>query len=97
MVEALRLDGIVLLGSSDKIVPAMLMAAARLRIPAIVLPGRPMLGGGEFDGRKSDLTTMSERLGILKSGRIDEATGHPIVDLVRQNITADHVITFQYF
>jgi len=74
MVEAHRLDGIVLLGSCDKIVPAMLMAAARLRIPAIFLPGGPMLGGVEFDGRKSDLTTMSEGLGMLKSGRIDAAT-----------------------
>ncbi|SDK02826.1 dihydroxy-acid dehydratase [Aliiruegeria lutimaris] len=74
MVEAHRLDGIVLLGSCDKIVPAMLMAAARLRIPAIFLPGGPMLGGVESDGRKSDLTTMSEGLGMLKSGRIDEAT-----------------------
>ena len=74
MVEAHRLDGIVLLGSCDKIVPAMLMAAARLRIPAIFLPGGPMLGGIEFDGRKSDLTTMSEGLGMLKSGRIDDAT-----------------------
>lgn len=75
MVEAHRLDGIVLLGSCDKIVPGMLMAAARLKIPAIVLPGGPMLGGVSFDGRKSDLTTMSEALGMLKSGNIDE-TGY---------------------
>lgn len=74
MVEAHRLDGIVLLGSCDKIVPGMLIAAARLRIPAILLPGGPMLGGVEFDGRKSDLTTLSEGLGMLKSGRIDAAT-----------------------
>ncbi|PKU24340.1 dihydroxy-acid dehydratase [Telmatospirillum siberiense] len=74
MVEAHRLDGIVLLGSCDKIVPGMLMAAARLSVPAIFLPGGPMLGGTEFDGRKSDLTTMSEGLGMLKSKRIDEPT-----------------------
>ncbi|WP_371374031.1 dihydroxy-acid dehydratase [Sporomusa aerivorans] len=72
MVEAHRLDGIVLLGSCDKIVPGMLMAAARLKIPAIFLPGGPMLGGIEFDGRKSDLTTMSEALGMLKSQKIGE-------------------------
>jgi dihydroxy-acid dehydratase len=71
MVEAHRLDGVVLLGSCDKIVPGMLMAAARLKIPAIFLPGGPMLGGIEFDGRKSDLTTLSEGLGMLKSGKID--------------------------
>lgn len=74
MVEAHRLDAVVLLGSCDKIVPGMLMAAARLSIPAILLPGGPMLGGVRFDGRKSDLTTMSEALGMLKGGRIDEAS-----------------------
>jgi len=72
MVQAHRLDGIVLLGSCDKIVPGMLMAAARLKIPAIFLPGGPMLGGIEFDGRQSDLTTMSEALGMLKTKKIDE-------------------------
>ncbi|TWH47332.1 dihydroxy-acid dehydratase [Sporomusa sp. KB1] len=70
MVEAHRLDGIVLLGSCDKIVPGMLMAAARLKIPAIFLAGGPMLGGVKFDNRKSDLTTMSEALGMLKSEKI---------------------------
>jgi dihydroxy-acid dehydratase len=150
MVQAHRLDGIVLLGSCDKIVPAMLMAAARLRIPAIFLPGGPMLGGVEFDGRKSDLTTMSEGLGMLSSGKISierygqleetcgptcgscafygtantmccmaeamgmslpgaalvpgvyndrfrlgEGTGMAIVELVRQQLTADKVITFK--
>ncbi|WP_425059530.1 Dihydroxy-acid dehydratase [Sporomusa carbonis] len=74
MVQAHRLDGIVLLGSCDKIVPGMLMAAARLKIPAIFLPGGPMLGGIEFDGRKADLTTMSEALGMLRSNKIDEKT-----------------------
>ena len=73
MVEAHRLDGIVLLGSCDKIVPGILMAAARLKIPAIFLPGGPMAGGIEFDKRKSDLTTMSEALGMLKSHKIEEA------------------------
>ena len=54
---------LVLLASCDKIVPAMLMAAARLDIPCIVCVGGPMLGGIEFDGRKSDLTSISEALG----------------------------------
>ncbi len=81
MVEAHRLDGIVLLGSCDKIVPGMLMAAARLKIPAVFLPGGPMLGGIEFDGRKSDLTTMSEALGMLKSHKIDEFSYNQLEDL----------------
>ena len=62
----------MLLASCDKIVPAMLMAAARLDIPCIVCVGGPMLGGIEFDGRKSDLTSISEALGMLKAGKITE-------------------------
>ncbi|QDR79042.1 dihydroxy-acid dehydratase [Sporomusa termitida] len=81
MVEAHRLDGIVLLGSCDKIVPGMLMAAARLKIPAIFLPGGPMLGGVTFDGRKSDLTTMSEALGMLKSDKIDATSYEQLEEL----------------
>lgn len=72
MVEAHRLDAIVLLGSCDKIVPGMLMAAARLNTPAIFLSGGPMLGGKVFDNRKSDLTSISEALGMLKTNQITE-------------------------
>lgn len=72
MAQAHRLDGLVLLASCDKIVPGMLMAAARLDIPCIVCVGGPMAGGIEFDGRKSDLTSISEALGMLKAGKITE-------------------------
>lgn len=72
MVQAHQLDGIVLLGSCDKIVPGLLMAAARLGIPSILLPGGPMQGGPMFDGRKSDLTSLSEGCGMLSAGKISE-------------------------
>ena len=81
MVEAHQLDAIVLLGSCDKIVPGMLMAAARLDIPAIFLAGGPMLGGVVFDNRKSDLTTMSEALGMLKNNAISEELYEGLEDL----------------
>lgn len=74
MAEAHRLDGIVMLGSCDKIVPGMLMAAARLGIPAILLVGGPMAGGVSFDGRKSDSTSVSEAVGMLSAGRISKET-----------------------
>ncbi len=74
MVQAHRLDGVVLLGSCDKIVPGMLMAAARLDVPAILVAGGPAEGGCEFDGRASDTTSLAEALGMLKAGKIDEAT-----------------------
>ena len=73
MVQAHRLDGIVLLGSCDKTVPGMLMAAARLNIPAILVVGGPAAGGCQFDGRAADTTSIAEGLGMLKAGRIDEA------------------------
>jgi dihydroxy-acid dehydratase len=72
MVEAHRLDAVVLLGSCDKIVPGMLMAAARLDIPAILVAGGPMVGGCKFEGRQADTTSVTEALGMLMAGKIDE-------------------------
>ncbi len=54
MVEGQRLDGIVMIASCDKIVPAMAMAAGRLNIPAVIVTGGPMMPsyykGREFGG-----------------------------------------------
>jgi dihydroxy-acid dehydratase len=72
MVQAHRLDAVVMLGSCDKIVPAMLMAAARLDLPAIIVVGGPMEGGCQFDGRAADVTSVMEGLGMLKAGKIDD-------------------------
>ncbi len=72
MIEAHRLDAVVLLGSCDKIVPGMLMAAARLDVPAILVVGGPMLGGVQFDGRSSDNSTLAEAVGMLNDGKITE-------------------------
>lgn len=73
MAQINLFDGLVLLGSCDKIVPGMLMAAARLDIPCIFLPGGPMEGGVEFDGRQSDQTSSTEAYGMLSAGKITEA------------------------
>lgn len=45
VVEAHHFDAMVLLPGCDKIIPGMLMAAARLDIPAVIVPGGPMLPG----------------------------------------------------
>ena len=82
MVQAHQLDGLVLLGSCDKIVPGMLMAAARLDVPAIMVVGGPAAGGCEFDGRSADTTSISEALGMLKAGQIDETTYFQLEDTV---------------
>jgi dihydroxy-acid dehydratase len=73
MIQAHRLDAVVLLCSCDKIVPGMLMAAARLDLPAIMVVGGPMGGGCEFDNRASDTTSLIEGLAMLKDGKISEA------------------------
>ena len=82
MVQAHRLDGVVLLGSCDKIVPGMLLAAARLDVPSIHVVGGPAEGGCEFDGRAADITSIAEGLGMLQAGRIDENTYTQLEDQV---------------
>ncbi|AEH50299.1 dihydroxy-acid dehydratase [Pseudothermotoga thermarum] len=71
MVMAHKFDGMVLIGNCDKIVPGMLMAAARLNIPAIYVSGGPMLAGN-YRGRKVDLISVFEAVGAYKSGKISE-------------------------
>ena len=71
MVKAHGFDGIVLVPNCDKIVPGMLMAAARLDIPAIVISGGPMLAG-KVNGKKVDLSTVFEAVGAVKAGRMTE-------------------------
>ena len=80
MVQAHQLDAVVLLASCDKIVPGMIMAAARLNVPAILINGGPMLGGIEFDGRKSDGTSADEAMGMLSAGKITQEDVDKLVD-----------------
>lgn len=70
MVRAHRFDGMVLLGSCDKIVPGMLMAAARLDIPAIFLNGGPMYPA-RYRGRDYDGNIVTESIGWKQRGEID--------------------------
>ena len=62
-------DAMVLIPNCDKIVPGMLMAAARINIPAIVVSGGPMLGG-DLDGRHLSLSNVFEAVGACKAGKI---------------------------
>ena len=70
VVEAHRLDGMICITNCDKIVPGMLMAAARIDIPAIFVSGGPMAAGKTSDGEKSDLISVFEGVGKFKSGEI---------------------------
>jgi len=75
MAIAHAFDALVLVPNCDKIVPGMLMAAARLDLPAIVVSGGPMLAGSDPDGSGSDridLITVFESVGQVLSGKMTE-------------------------
>ncbi len=74
VAEAHALDGLVLLTNCDKITPGMLMAAARLDIPSIVLTAGPMQSGRIGDRRLSLVADTFEAVGRYQRGEIDEAT-----------------------
>ena len=69
MAEAHQMDGLILMPGCDKIVPGMLMAAMRLNIPSIVLPGGPMLPG-KYNGCEYTLTDMRELVGKVQTGKL---------------------------
>lgn len=72
MLEAHRFDAAVVIASCDKIVPGMMMALARVDIPAIVVTGGPMLPG-RMQERSLDVISAYEAVGEYKSGKIGEA------------------------
>ncbi len=72
IAEAHQLDGLVLLTNCDKITPGMLMAAARLNIPSIVVTAGPMLSG-HYMGKRRNLTSDTfEAIGKYKKGLIGD-------------------------
>jgi dihydroxy-acid dehydratase len=74
MARAHAFDALVLVPNCDKIIPGMLMAAARLDIPAIIVSGGPMLAGRhpERPQQKIDLITVFEAVGAVHSGKMSE-------------------------
>jgi dihydroxy-acid dehydratase len=71
MAQSHRFDGLVLIGTCDKIVPGMLMAAARTNIPSIVLTGGPMLSGYQ-NGKELSLIDIFEGVGKVAAGKMTE-------------------------
>jgi dihydroxy-acid dehydratase len=74
MARAHAFDALVLVPNCDKIIPGMLMAAARLDVPAIIVSGGPMLAGRhpERPQQKIDLITVFEAVGAVHSGKMSE-------------------------
>ena len=72
MAMAHQFDALILMPSCDKVVPGMLMAAARLDIPAIVITGGPMMPG-KHNGEIVDFINVTEAVGAVQSGKIGRA------------------------
>jgi len=71
--QAHQLDGLVCLSTCDKIVPGMLMAAARLDLPTLFVTGGIMPEYRESDGTVRVTSDVKEAMGAFKAGRITEA------------------------
>ena len=69
MANGHSLDGLVMVTNCDKITPGMLMAAARLNIPAVVVSGGPMLAG-RYEGRDVSVSTSFEAAGLFEAGKL---------------------------
>ncbi|MEA5067742.1 MAG: dihydroxy-acid dehydratase, partial [Christensenellaceae bacterium] len=77
MARAHCFDALVFIPNCDKVVPGMLMAAARLNLPCLFASGGPMLSLAGPDG-PLDLNSVFEAVGALKAGTIDEARLHAV-------------------
>lgn len=73
MAIAHQFDGLVMIPNCDKTVPGMLMAAARINIPTVVVSGGPMLAG-HVRGEKTSLSSMFEAVGANAAGKMDDET-----------------------
>ncbi|MCX6565359.1 MAG: dihydroxy-acid dehydratase [Candidatus Aminicenantes bacterium] len=69
MVRAHGFDGLVLVTNCDKITPGMLMAAARLNVPSVLISGGPMLAG-RVGERAVSLSDVFEAVGSVQTGRL---------------------------
>ena len=72
VANAHQLDGLVLLSNCDKITPAMLIAAARLNIPSIIVTAGPMLDGESKCEKLTMISGSFEAIGKFRDGKIDE-------------------------
>ncbi|PIU55523.1 MAG: dihydroxy-acid dehydratase, partial [Chloroflexi bacterium CG07_land_8_20_14_0_80_51_10] len=72
VAQAHAFDALVFVTNCDKIVPGMLMAAARLNIPSIFISGGPMMAGHLERDKLIDLNTMFESVGKVANGQMSE-------------------------
>lgn len=73
MARAHCFDGMICIPNCDKIVPGMLMGAARANLPTVFVSGGPMRAGRDSKGQKVDLISVFEGVGQRAAGTIDDA------------------------
>ena len=104
MIEAHHFDAMVMLPGCDKIVPGMIMAAARVDIPTVIIPGGPMLNGSYKDKEIITLTDMREFIGQTQTGKMSEedllnieTVSYTHLDVYkRQNLNDSAIIIFYF-
>jgi dihydroxy-acid dehydratase len=72
MATAHPFDGLVMVTNCDKIIPGMLIAAAKLNIPTVIISGGPMLAG-EYNNKNVGLEKVFEAIGQVKAGKMTES------------------------
>lgn len=77
MAGANRFDGLVMLGTCDKIIPGLLMAAALIDLPTVIVTGGPM-AHAQHNGKTIVLSDVKEAMGRFKAGKISQETFHEI-------------------
>ena len=73
MALAHGFDGLVMIPNCDKNVPGLLMAAARVNVPTVVVSGGPMLAG-KVGGKRTSLSAMFEAVGAYNAGKLSDET-----------------------
>ena len=77
MAQAHQFDGIVCVGTCDKIVPGMLMAAVRINVPTVIVTGGAMLPGSS-NGKNLSLVDVFEGVGKVAAGTMEEKALHEL-------------------
>ncbi|MEE8194003.1 MAG: dihydroxy-acid dehydratase [Dehalococcoidales bacterium] len=80
VAQAHAFDALVFITNCDKVVPGMLMAAARLNLPSIFVSGGPMLAG-RLAGKHVDLSHVFEAVGKVSQGQMTEAELECLVEV----------------
>ena len=108
MARAHQFDALVMVPNCDKNVPGLLMAAARINVPTVLVSGGPMLAG-RVKGEKRSLSSMFEAIGMGLKGngtipavyseriKLAKHVGMKVMELYEKNIRPRDILTQKAF